>query len=44
MFILPIAKPGGGFLTLLTNMQLPFALVTQLEEYKRCVRATCLGA
>lgn len=35
MFILPLSKPGG-YVTLLTQMQLPFALVTPLEEYKRC--------
>jgi hypothetical protein len=35
MFVLPIAKPGGGFLTMVTQMQMPFALVTLLEEYKR---------
>ncbi|KAF5828377.1 assembly factor 1 for F1 component of mitochondrial ATP synthase [Dunaliella salina] len=35
MFVLPVAKPGGGFLTMVTQMQLPFTLVTLLEEYKR---------
>lgn len=35
MFVLPLGKPGGGFMTLLINWQGPQALVTTLEEYKR---------
>ncbi|KAL6753222.1 ATP11 protein-domain-containing protein [Haematococcus lacustris] len=35
LFVVPLAKPGGGFLSLFTQMQLPFTLVTSLEEYRR---------
>ena len=34
-FVLPIAKPGGGFLTLVLQWQMPFVLFTTLDEYRR---------
>lgn len=35
MFVLPLSKPGGGFLTLLLNWQGRVALLTSLDEYRR---------
>ena len=35
LFALPLAKPGGGFLTLISQCQMPFVLFTTLEEYKK---------
>ncbi len=35
MFVLPVAKPGGAYITLLTQHQLPFTLVTSLDAYRR---------
>ncbi|KAG1662566.1 hypothetical protein FOA52_003945 [Chlamydomonas sp. UWO 241] len=35
LFALPLAKPGGGYLTLVSQCQAPFVLLTTLEEYRR---------
>lgn len=35
IFVLPLIKPNGGFLTLLWQWQQPFLLFTTLDEYKR---------
>ena len=35
IFAMPVAKPGGGFLTLISQCQHPFVLVTTLEEYRK---------
>jgi hypothetical protein len=34
MFVLPMAKPSGGFTTLLLQWQLPVAMVTGLADFK----------
>lgn len=41
LFVLPLAKPGGGFLTMVSQCQSPFVLLTTLEEYRRCEPAGC---
>lgn len=33
-FILPLAKPGGGLVTLVTQVQAPVTLVTTLDEFR----------
>jgi hypothetical protein len=35
MFVLPLARPGGGIETLLLQWQLPVMLATSLEEFKQ---------
>jgi hypothetical protein len=37
MFVLPLAKSTGGYVTLLLQHQLPFSLITSLDEYRRYV-------
>ncbi len=39
MFVLPLAKPGG-YVTLVTQQQLPVTLVTTLEEFQRCAQSS----
>jgi hypothetical protein len=34
MFVLPLSKPGG-YMNLLLNWQVPLALLTSVEEYRR---------
>lgn len=33
-FVLPLAKPGGGLITLVSQVQAPVTLVTTLQEFK----------
>jgi len=35
LFVVPVGKPGGGFLTMLMQCQMPFVLFTSLEEFRR---------
>jgi ATP synthase F1 complex assembly factor 1 len=34
MFVIPLAKPNGGFQTMLLQWQLPVAMVTGLADFK----------
>ena len=34
-FVLPLAKPGGGLLTLVAQVQAPVTLITTLDEFRR---------
>lgn len=34
LFVLPIKKPGGGYLSLLSQAQLPLILLTTVDEYR----------
>ena len=34
LFVLPIKKPGGGYLSLLSQSQIPLILLTTVDEYR----------
>lgn len=35
MFVLPVFKPGGGYLTMAMQWQRPFFLFTTLQEFRK---------